>query len=153
LPHLGYANGAKVVEMGSDIFTNPDGGTAPGGSSPPSCTSTPRVSQIKSDQDAKHLYLSGRAAEVPACSSTHLTSVSVAVALRTGKQCRFLGAKGKLSAARSCRRRTMIRATGTGSWRLVLRFSRRRGHYLVVTQAVGNGGVHGPLRDLSFSER
>ena len=150
LSYLGYANGPKVVGLGADIFTNPHGG---GTVSTATCTSKPEVSGITAHHTAARLLLSGHAANVPICaSSAPVASVSVAVALRSAKQCRFFRRKGALSAARACDRPLFLTATGSASWRLTLNTRARAGRYLVVAQALA-GGLRGPKRMARFRER
>jgi hypothetical protein len=150
LSYLGYANGAKVVGFGADIFNNPDGG---GSISTSTCTSKPQVSAITAHHTAKRLAVSGHSANVPRCaSSAPIASVSVAVALRSGKRCRFFNHKGAPTAIRACDRPLFLTATGTAKWRLTLEARARAGRYLVVAQALA-GGVRGPARMATFGER
>ncbi len=69
-----------------------------------------------------------------------LRSVSVAVARRVGARCRFLSARGRFGAARSCRRPVFLRARGTTAWRLQLRGRFPRGRYQVSVRARDRAG-------------
>jgi phosphatidylinositol-3-phosphatase len=150
LSYLGYANGPKAAPLGADIFTNPHGG---GSVSTSTCSSKPEVRGIGAHHTATRLLLSGEALNVPSCaSSAPIASVSVAVALRSGKRCRFISRKGALTAIRACDRPLFLTASGTANWRLTLAAHTRAGRYVVLAQAL-SGGVRGPLRMATFSER
>ena len=70
--------------------------------------------------------------------------VSVAVALESGTRCRFVSRKGRLGAARSCKKPVFITARGNKSWRLELRGKFTPGTYVVSVRprdTAGNAGT------------
>lgn len=72
-------------------------------------------------------------------SSSDTRRVLVAVSRRSGKRCRFLGARGRFGKPRSCSRPVEVSAKGTRSWSLRLpRLA--RGSYGVTVRAVDAAG-------------
>ncbi len=69
-----------------------------------------------------------------------LRRVSVAVGLKAGGRCRFVGSSGRLGAARSCRSPRFVTARGKSRWRLDLRGRFPKGTYAVTVRAVDAAG-------------
>jgi hypothetical protein len=69
-----------------------------------------------------------------------LARVVAAVALRSGKRCRFLQLSGTLSKARSCSRALYLPATGLTTWSLKVGGTLPPGRYQVWTQALDTAG-------------
>ncbi len=85
----------------------------------------------------RRLVARGRAAD-RGCAG--LRAVLVSVSKPRGLRCRFVGANGRLSGRRSCRRPVLLRARGTRSWRLSLRRRLPRGRYRVQVRGVDRRG-------------
>jgi hypothetical protein len=71
--------------------------------------------------------------------------VEVAVSRRSGKRCRFLSARGRLGARRSCAKPPFLSATGTRTWSLRLPARLAHGTYLVRVRAVDAAGLKGTV--------
>ena len=69
-----------------------------------------------------------------------LAAVLVSVARIADGHCRFLQPNGTLSAARRCSTPVLLRAAGTGRWRLELRAELESGSYRIVSRAVDRAG-------------
>jgi hypothetical protein len=74
--------------------------------------------------------------------------VFVAVSRRSGRRCRFVTVAGRLTRARSCRRRRWLEPTGASRWKLSVPARRlARGRYTVLAQATDvRGNVERPGR-------
>lgn len=66
--------------------------------------------------------------------------VDVALALRTGSRCRFLGARGRFGTARSCSRPQYVRARGTSRWTRRVSRTLPAGRYVAITRAADRFG-------------
>ncbi len=69
-----------------------------------------------------------------------ITKVRVAVARKTGKQCRFLQNNGRFSARRSCLRTSYLTTRGTTRWTMTKRVRLPRGRYNVWSRAIDSAG-------------
>lgn len=77
------------------------------------------------------LLLNGTSKDLaPSGMTPKLAKVDVSVGRRTGTQCRFLTAKGKLGPKGSCRRAPYVPAKGTSTWSFVSRATLPPGKYL-----------------------
>jgi hypothetical protein len=66
--------------------------------------------------------------------------VLVSVVRGRDPHCRYVGANGRLTRARSCRRFVLLRARGKRSWKLSFRVRLPRGQYRVQVRAVDRRG-------------
>lgn len=92
------------------------------------------------------LELRGSAREL-ACGSHRgrITRVTVAIGRPAGRRCRFVGSRGALLPARSCRRPILLLAHGTTRWSLRLALRLAPGRYRLVVRAVdGSGRTEAP---------
>ena len=69
-----------------------------------------------------------------------VTKVRVALARKTGSQCRFLKANGRFSAKRSCLRTSYLTAKGTSRWTFSKRVRLPRAKYNVWSRAIDAAG-------------
>jgi hypothetical protein len=69
-----------------------------------------------------------------------VAKVSVSIARKSGKHCRFLGRSHRLGRAMSCRTPHYLSATGTAHWRLRLPKHLSKGRYQVAVRAVDSSG-------------
>jgi hypothetical protein len=76
--------------------------------------------------------------------SGSVARVNVSVALKSGSQCRFLGANHRLGKRASCARPHYLGVRGTGSWSFRLPKRLPTGSYRVATRAVDSAGNLGP---------
>lgn len=100
------------------------------------------LSRKRSRLRANRILLRGTASDRGCAGSTtarkragEVTKVSVAVARKAGTRCRFLSARGRFGAARSCAKPVYLRAKGTRSWRLELKGRFPAGSYRVTVRA------------------
>jgi hypothetical protein len=83
-----------------------------------------------------------------------IKTVSVALARKSAKRCRFARSDGSFGAATSCAKRAYLRARGTARWRLAFRHRLRAGHYVAYARAVDTAGnVERKPRTLAFAVR
>lgn len=82
----------------------------------------------------------GRCAPTTGGRRPQVTRVRVAVARITGRRCRFVSARGRLSRLRSCRRPIALLVRGTTTWRLSKRARLQRGHYRLYAWAYDSSG-------------
>ncbi len=82
-----------------------------------------------------------------------LRKVSVAVALKSGRRCRFVSKKGGLGPARSCKTPVFITARGNKSWSLLLRGAFKPGTYTVSVRATDSVGNRGPTKTATLRLR
>jgi hypothetical protein len=130
-------------------------GTAPGVGSPkppfsshpgPSCTPAPssKIFRRRSHVRRGRLLVTGSASERRCAHSSaasrrrqRVVRVFVVISRPAAHgRCRFVGANGHLSRARSCKRPIELRARGTSHWRLRLRLHLPRGRYFIRSDAV-----------------
>jgi hypothetical protein len=149
----GTGDGGGVTGAGTDTGTpggGPAGGSPAGGTTQTGTTCRDR-SAPRSSIGRNGSQLGGRVTD-RGCSARR-PAVGVALALRTGKQCRPLLTSGKLGAPRACapvtyRRASVGKATGgRAPWTLRLRGSIVKGRWLAwvrATDAAGN--VEKPTR-------
>jgi hypothetical protein len=72
--------------------------------------------------------------------TSRVTSVTIAIARVTRGRCRFLTARGRFTALRSCRRPARLKVRGTASWSFSRRTSLPHGRYRVYVQATDSSG-------------
>jgi hypothetical protein len=88
---------------------------------------------------AKGVLVAGKASD-RGCAGSAVARVAVSIALKKGKRCRFLSAKGKLSAPASCVKPRFVTASGTDAWTLKIKGRLPRGTYLVRVAATDRAG-------------
>jgi hypothetical protein len=74
------------------------------------------------------------------CSGSKVALVSVSIALKQGKQCRFITHSARLTRKGACKRPRWLSAKGTGHWSLRLPKRMPAGRYQVLTRAVDSAG-------------
>ena len=105
------------------------------------------LSRKRSSLRAKRIYLRGNASD-KGCSAAPTTRkrpgairrVSVAIARKAGGRCRYVGAKGGLGRASSCKTPRYITARGTKRWSLQLRGKFPKGTYEISIRARDKAG-------------
>jgi hypothetical protein len=80
-------------------------------------------------------------------------SVLVAIGLRSGAKCRFLRARGGMTAPNSCSRPLFLRARGAERWSFRSRGSLRAGSYFAYIRALDRKGNRSRLIKLRFTVR
>jgi hypothetical protein len=106
---------------------------------PPLCASARRPRALSASRFARRAArgraaLRGRAS-ARACARA-LARVEVSLARRVRGRCAYAGRRGRLGAARSCRRARWLRARGTTAWRLRLPRALPAGRYLLRIRAI-----------------
>ena len=101
----------------------------------------PTVSGTKAKLTRRGVKVTGRARDV-SCGGRagSVSRVSVAIALKSGKRCRFLGPKGRLIAARSCAKPVFAVAKGTAKFAYASKAKLPKGRYVVMVQAADSAG-------------
>jgi hypothetical protein len=69
-----------------------------------------------------------------------VSAVLVSISKPRAGRCRFVGANGRLTAPRKCRRPLLLLAHGRGTWKLALKARLPRGRYRVLARAVDRLG-------------
>ena len=122
----------------------------------PSSVFSPRNSSIRSTRILLRGTASDRGCKADAKTRERagaLRRVSVAVALKSGTRCRFVGRTGTLGAARSCKKRAFLTARGGRSWRLELRGAFKPGTYVVSVRPRDTAGNTGATRTATLRLR
>ena len=92
----------------------------------------------------RKLLLAGRAADRACVSGSPAAAavkrVELIVAKKAGAKCRFLDARGALTAKRACSKPVRLRASGTSRWSLTLKRRPPAGRYTVSVLAVDAAG-------------
>src|SRR4051794_29782300 len=115
---------------------------APALPSPSGCVDLTRPrSRMKTNSRlaVKRHQLHGTASD-RGCTNSRVALVSVSIALKHGKQCRFVTHSARLTRKGACKRPRWLSAKGTGRW--ILRLPKRMpaGKYQVLTRAVDSAG-------------
>jgi hypothetical protein len=85
--------------------------------------------------------LRGTAVDRPSCGKAgSVALVSISIALKHGKHCRFLTRNAKLSRSSACKSPRWMSASGTKKWRLKLPRKLQHGSYQILTRAVDSAG-------------
>jgi len=121
----------------------------------PSCAdrTKPRSRVTAAKLTRRGVKVSGRASDQACDKPAAVSNVSVAIARKVGKRCRFLSLSGRFSGKRSCRKPIFIAATGTERWKFSRKAKLPRGRYLVLARATDGGGNRGPLARRSARAR
>jgi hypothetical protein len=132
-----------------DVFAGGGGAGGGGQGGNGSCVdrSPPRVRIRRARLAGGQLRLRGRSSD-RGCSGAKGRPLRVVVSIRrrSGRMCRFVGARGRLGHRRRCSRPLLLLARGTASWRLSLRLHLRAGRYRLAVRAVDRGGNLSPAR-------
>ena len=107
-------------------------GAASAGCAPPESAFNRRTSRITRSALRLRGTARGRGCAV--------SKVRVAIARKSGSQCRFLRSNGRFSARRSCLRTSYLTARGKTRWSLNKRVRLPRGSYLIWSRAIDSAG-------------
>ena len=105
--------------------------------------SSPAPVAFKIHRARGRIVLRGRAAD-RGCGRIGRVLVAI-TRLGSGRTCRFVTRRGRITAKRACRRPIFLRAGGREAWRLTLARRLPRGRYVAVARAVDAGGRVGPF--------
>ena len=110
---------------------------------PPACvdTSRPRTRVMTSSRSAARTHmLRGTATDTGCTPGGSVALVSVSIALKQGKQCKYLTRSARFSRSSTCKTPRFLSAKGTKNWQLKLPRRLPHGSYQILTRAVDSAG-------------
>ena len=116
---------------------------SPAQATPPACvdTSRPRTRVMSSSRSAVRTHmLRGTATDTGCTPGGSVALVSVSIALKQGKQCKYLTRSARLSRSGTCKTPRFVSAKGTKNWQLKLPRRLPHGSYQILTRAVDSAG-------------
>jgi hypothetical protein len=141
---------ACLASAGAPAFATDDPPSTPTSPTSPTVTqpapgscvdvTRPRSRVQTSSRAASRKHVLRGTASDQGCSGSKVALVSVAVALKQGKRCRFVSHSARLGRASSCKRPHWLSAKGTDRWSLRLSKRMPSGKYQVLTRAVDSAG-------------